>query len=302
MTARRSASHAAWVLGWVALLASAHAPPAAAGPILPRLLTWEESLRGTDEDELRWPVALATASADELVVAEAYEPRLMLFRKIGVSWQLERSIPLPGSPLALVWDGRRYVAALRGQGLVAFEPPQLLQRRIALPAGVVPGPLAAREDGSLFLYDLARERVLELDAGGEIVRETRLAQRATALAAAPSGGFWVASAAAGTVASYDAAGQPQATWTLPGEAPVPAWPVALCVEPAGDVAIVDRHGGRILFLDVGGKPVGIGSRRGWEPGLLRFPSAIARLGDGRLVVADQGNGRVQIFRRSDGTP
>ena len=84
---------------------------------------------------------------------------------------------------------------------------------------------------------------------------------------------------------------------MPGLGPAPAWPVGLIVEDNGEIVVADRHGGRILVLDTSGRWIGSGSRRGWEPGLLRFPSDIARLPDGRIVVADQGNGRIQLLRR-----
>jgi len=54
-----------------------------------------------------------------------------------------------------------------------------------------------------------------------------------------------------------------------------------------------------LVLESGGQLAGTGSRQGWEAGLLRHPSDIAMLVDGRVVVADQGNGRIQIFRPVD---
>jgi hypothetical protein len=63
--------------------------------------------------------------------------------------------------------------------------------------------------------------------------------------------------------------------------------------------VVDRHGGRILALDASGRLVGVGSGRGWNPGQLLLPTAIALFPDGRVVVADQGNSRVQIFRPVD---
>ncbi len=81
--------------------------------------------------------------------------------------------------------------------------------------------------------------------------------------------------------------------------PVPAWPTGLVAASGGDVVVVDRHGGRILALDASGRLVGVGSGRGWNPGQLLLPTAIALFPDGRVVVADQGNSRVQIFRPVD---
>lgn len=274
--------------------------PAVAQASLPRLLAPEDSLRGTEEQELRWPVATAAASADEFAVLDAFVPRVFLFRSVGASWELARVAPLPAAPLALAHDGRRYVASLRGeQALVALEGPQLLQRRIGLPRGVVPGPVAARNDGNLLVYDLAGGKVIELDPGGEPAGEVRVDGRVTALAAAPGGGFYAAIADQAVILRYGAGGALEATWKLPGDGPVPAWPAGLIAEPGGGLAVVDRHACRILLLDDSGRAVGTGARRGWEPGLLLYPLSVTRLPDGRLLVADEGNGRVQIFRRTE---
>jgi hypothetical protein len=54
----------------------------------------------------------------------------------------------------------------------------------------------------------------------------------------------------------------------------------------------------VLVLDAAGQVAGVGSRKGSEPGLLLFPAGIARLPGGLVVVADEGNGRAQLFRRS----
>jgi len=276
------------------------AGPAAAQTSLPRVLGLEDSLRGAEEQELRWPVATAAASADEFAVADAFVPRIFLFRSAGASWELAHVAALPAAPVALAHDGRRYVASLRGgQGLLALEGPQLLQRRIGLPRGVVPGPLAARSDGGLLIYDYAGGKVVELNAEGNPAGEVEVAGRVTALAAAPGGGFYAAVGDEAVILRYRPDGPRGTTWHLPGDGPVPAWPAGLAAEPGGGLAVVDRHVGRILVLDDGGRPVGSGARRGWEPGLLLYPSSITRLPDGRLLVADEGNGRAQLFRRME---
>ena len=149
-------------------------------------------------------------------------------------------------------------------------------------------------------YDYVGRRVIELGPEGLLKGTVEIDGRVTGLATSASGGFYVALGREATVLCYDAGRQLSSAWKIPGVGPVPAWPVALAVEPGGDVLIVDRHASRLLVMDVGGKPVGIGSRRGWERGLLLFPNAVARLGQDRILISDTGNGRVQIFQRSDG--
>lgn len=276
------------------------AKPATAQTGAPRVLTFMESIKGNEEVELRWPVALAAASAEEIAVVDAFGPRLLRFRRIGVSWQLDHSLELPGAPVDVIHDGERWVVSMRqGKGLVAFEGPEMLQRPLPLPRNVIPGPLTVFPNGDLLVYDYTGHRVLRLSAEGTLISEAPIVGTVAALAATAAGGFLAAVAAEGSVLSFDANGELSATWDLPASDQIPAWPVGLAVEPGGDIVVVDRHTGRLLVLDATGKVVGLGSRTGWEPGLLLYPAGLARLPNGQFLVADEGNGRAQVFRRID---
>lgn len=296
----RRLTHLILVVGGLAGLWALTDPAATAQTVLPRVLTFIEALKGSEEVELRWPVAVAAASTEEIAVADAFGPRLLRFRKVGVSWQLDSSVELPGTPSDLVYDGKRWVASLRqGKGLVALEGPDLRQQQLPLPDGVVPGPLAVLPNGDLLVFDYAGHRVLRLSDEGKVTSEAAIEGAVTALAATAAGGFMAAVAAEGAVLFFDANGELSATWVLPADGRIPAWPVGLAVEPGGDVVVVDRHAGRLLVLDAAGRVVGLGSRKGWEPGLLLYPAGLARLPNGHLLVADEGNGRAQVFRRID---
>lgn len=294
----------ALTLGIVPLVTQAQ--PRVAGA--ERIFVFEQDLPAVGDEDIRWPVAVAAAGDDELAVADAFGPRLLVLRRVGVEWRLERALELPAPPVALVRDGDRYVVALRGEGtLASFEGGDLLQRRIPLPAGVVPGALATRGTGGdtdrseLLVYDLAGGRVITIAPGGGAVRADGVTVdgRVTALAPAAGGGFYAALPEQGAVRRYDGQGSLDATWVLPAAGPVPPWPVALVAEPGGDLLVIDRHGHHLVVLAADGSLEGVGARRGWEPGLLLYPAGAARLADGRFAVADQGNGRVEIFRRID---
>jgi DNA-binding beta-propeller fold protein YncE len=286
--------------GAMAVLLAALAPSASAQTGPPRVLSFQDALKGTDEVSLQWPVAVAAASDDEVAVADASGPRLLRFRRVGASWQLDRTVPMGAPPAGLVWDGRRYVASLRqGGGLVAFEGGDLAQRTLPAPRGVVPGPVAVAPGGTLLLYDTEGRRVLRLSAEGTSTAEIPVEGDVTALAATAAGGFFAALGAEGSVRRFDASGKLDVAWSLPAFESVPAWPSGLAVEPGGNVLVVDRHVGRILVLDANGQVAGVGSRQGWEPGLLLFPAGIARLPGGTVLVADEGNGRAQLFRRAE---
>lgn len=263
---------------------------------LRQMMVYEQSWRGTKGQETRWPVAVAAASDAELAVADARGARLLVFHKTGVSWSLFKSIPLAGVPVSLARAGNRYLLSLRqGQGLVAVEGADLLLRKIALPKGVVPGPLAATK-GSIYLYDYAGGKILVLSGSGDkVVRWIDVGGDVDALAVGLGGDLFVARPAAAAISKLGSGGGLEATWPLPPSAAVPAWPSGIAVAPGGEVLVADRHTGRILVLDAAGRAVGQGSRGGFDPGLLRFPAGLALLPDGSVAVADEGNGRIQIF-------
>lgn len=289
---------------WLFALGLAGATASAAQPSLPRVMVWEEALRGTEDQELRWPIAVAARSETEFAVADAFGARLVVFGKVGVSWQLQQAVTLPGPPIALAWYGNRYIASLRqGEGLVAIDGSDFELEAIDLPPGVVPGALAAAPDQRyLLLHDLNGENVLRLDRDGSVGAEVAVASRVTALAATSAGGFYAAVGDESVVLRYSAQGLIEARFEVPGKGPVPSWPVAMALDSGGSLAVVDRHNSQLLLFDNEGRILGAGSRRGWEPGLLRFPRGLAQLPDGRLVVADEGNGRVQILRRINRGP
>jgi len=298
MNRRQRAPKGISVLVVVCVTAALALPVAAAG--LPRMLIWEEALNGNDDLRLRWPVAVATATEGEFAVADAFEPRVIVFKKTGLAWQVAGSTSLPGPPISMTHDGKRYVVAMRGDhGLIAIEGEQLLHRRVGLPRGVVPGPLAARPDGDLMVYDFAGRRILRLRRDGGVAGEIAIDGQVTALATTPGGAFYAAIGQDASILRFNANGELTARWEVPGVEPTPAWPSAITAIAGQGVAVVDRHGGRVVFLDDVGNAVGVGARPGREPGLLKYPAGIDRFPDGRLAIVDGGNGRVQIFRRNE---
>lgn len=265
---------------------------------LRQVMVFEQSWRGPKGQQTRWPLGVAVASGDELAVAEAHAPRLLVFHRTGVSWSLVKSVPLAGVPVGIARSGDRYLLSLRqGQGLVAAEGADLLLRKIPVPKGVVPGPLAAAANGGFYLYDYASGKVLAFSSDGKVERQIEVGTDVDAIAAGPGGDLFVARPVTAAVSKFGAGGRLQATWSLPPSGPVPAWPSGLAVTPGGELVVADRHNGRLLVLDAAGRAIGLGGREGFDPGLLRFPAGLALLPDGSVVVADEGNGRIQVFRQ-----
>jgi hypothetical protein len=146
---------------------------------------------------------------------------------------------------------------------------------------------------------MAGKQVLTLSGSGSVVNRVGVEGYIRALAAAPGGGFFAAVPHEERVDRYRADGKTREPWAIPGDSPLPSWPCSLSMDARGRLLVLDRRGGRIVRLDVTGRVDGVGSRRGWAEGLLLYPAAVTILADGRVAVADQGNGRVQIFHRQD---
>ena len=275
--------------------------PVAAQSGISRSLTWEELTAGAEGSRLRWPVAVAAASAEQLAVADGFESRVLLFSRNNGRWEVTRTIKLRGSPRGLAHDGIRYLVSMReGAGLIALEGDQFQVRNISLPEGSVPGALAGIPGGGFLVRDDAGERILVLDPKGRVREQFSVPGNIAALAGAPGGSFFAVLADEAKVRRHGPDGEELGSWDVPGQSPVPAWPVAVVVTSGGEMLVLDRHSHRIVALDASGRLTGIGSRKGWDPGLLLFPAGMTALPDGRVAVADQGNGRVQIFRRVEG--
>ncbi len=261
-----------------------------------RFLALDTVLQGEDLGDLRFPVGVAVASPERIGVVDTFGQRLVTFALKNGAWEVNRTASLPSSPRAVAHDGSRFAVSVSDGRLLAVEGDDLGVSHIVLPRGTLAGALATRSGGGLWVHDTAGAKVLALDGDGKVSGEFPVTGSIKALFAAPDGGFYTASPASAEIRRHGADGKILRTWSVPGRSPVPAWPSGLIAEPGGDVVVVDRHGGRILAFDAAGRLVGVGSGRGWEPGELLFPGAIAKFPDGKLIVVDQGNSRVQIFR------
>ncbi|UCF66211.1 MAG: hypothetical protein JSV80_10455 [Acidobacteriota bacterium] len=285
----------------IAALVSLLVAPAWAQGSAQTLLVWESAIYGLEELSLRWPVALAMRSEDEIVVVDAYDDKLVVFTNDTGGWIGRRKVALPASPASAAYAGGRYFVSLRGERhgeLISFDPDRWAQRPVPLPRGVVAGALAGGKDGTLAVHDQAGSEVLILDAKGSVRAKIPLAGPVHALTVAPGGALYAASPQLARVVRVGEDGAIEQEFDVPGMSPERAWPVSVAVDTGGELYVVDRHAGRVVVLDAAGALSGFGSREGWDEGLLRHPAALALTPGGRVVIADQGNGRVQVFLRA----
>jgi hypothetical protein len=265
-------------------------------------MTLDEVLTGSEDSKLRWPTAVAAASSDQIAVTDIRDSRIFFFKRIGVSWTLEQVTQLPASPVDLIWELDRYVISTRESSLLyTVGGPGASVGELEISAGVRPGALASQPPGGQLVYDQSSSMIVRIGRNGQTLESVAVDDFVTGLEARRVGGWLASIGAKGQIAVFEANGRESNRWTLPSDGPVPAWPAGIATDSDGRVYVADRHNGRILVLDSSGRWVGLGSRKGWDVGLLIRPAGLAKLPGDQLVVADQGNGRAQLFRLSFGS-
>jgi len=270
----------------------------------PPAFAWEESVPGEEEGKLTWPVAVSVAGPDEFAVADNFGNRLLLFRlqEGAAGWKMETSAALPAPATSMTFDGEKYVVSLRQKGgLLAVERPRLQFRKISTPTQMIPGPVATGPSGSLWVSDAATNNVVMMDSAGKVSQTIPVAGWVSAVTAGPGGGVYVATAQPAQISQYAANGDLVTSWSPLHSNSGLSWPTGLLVDAGGNALVLDRQAGKVLVFQTGGRLAGSFSRRGWESGLLLGPSGFSRFPDGRIAIADLGNGRIQIFRPVKGT-
>lgn len=280
----------------IALLLSV---PLTGQEVLPRVLSLAATLPTGDDLVLDSPVAVVAGPDLDFWVAEAVpNPQVRTFVKRPGGWEHDQVLALPAAPLDMAYDGQRLLISLRrAGGLIALAKGARGVQPLAVPKSVVPGRIAGSSNGRVLVQDMASNRIVEIDGVGKVVKEVAVPAGVTGLAVMPDGGFAIAVAAEGRIVRFDGNWSVEEEWEVPGFDGVPAWPTAIDIAPGGEMRVLDRHGGRILTLAANGRWTGVGSRQGREEGELLFPADLTVLSADLTAVADEGNGRVQVFRR-----
>lgn len=177
-------------------------------------------------------------------------------------------------------------------------------------------------DDKIFVLTRAPSEILTFDPGGRLVDRwgaDRLSARPHALTIAPDGSIWCADEGAHALRRFTQSGELVQTIGTPGSRSDTGYddtigplyeriatierpggpfnrPTSIAIAPAGDLFVADGYGNcRIHQFAPDGT-----LRRSWGepgsgPGQFRLPHAVVALGDGRLVVADRENERLQVF-------
>lgn len=188
--------------------------------------------------------------------------------------------------------GRRFLRWLAGIDDDSTRPRTLIRPQSGL----------VDERGRVLVTDVGRQAVFVFDGQSGLQIWDRADARAQfvsplGIAAGPAGQFYVADAELQRVVRLDGEGNPLGAFG----GSVLKRPTGLARDPAtGRVYVADTAAHDIKVFDDAGALVATLGRQGTEPGHFNGPTHLA-FADGRLVVSDTLNARVQVIA-PDGTP
>ncbi|MEW6218300.1 MAG: NHL repeat-containing protein [Thermodesulfobacteriota bacterium] len=264
---------------------------------------WDKALTGDDAGvHLLRPASLFWDAAEErYYVVDTMNSRLASYDREGVflkqlraGGQLGLPVSMGRDPRGGIWVVDRKLNALQYVDLKA-QKVEAKTVKYKDGATVFLDRLFVDPAGTIYVLDRSRGGVLRLGPDLSVTTELRGEEKAAFVDfKVRSDGVWALDQRNRALVVFGADGSVSRKIGLKGDL---EFPVSFDVDEHGLIYVLDRHAGAIRVFDRGGEFrygfLEVGSARGQ----LYFPSQLLFDGLGRLCVANEGNGRVDIYRR-----
>jgi sugar lactone lactonase YvrE len=259
------------------------------------------------------PAALAVDANDNVFVVDRAANRVQIFDALGVlqtSWGAAGSGPgrfNAPSGIAIDAAGAVYIADRdndRIQKLTAGGVPVDAWGSTGSAPGEFDGPVGLATDaaGRIYVADSRNHRVQRfssrgavLDTWGDVGTGLGALSLPLDVAVASDGTIYVADSGNSRIAVFAADGGYIAGWPTPEH----STPAALALLPDGHIAVADAANDRVIIFNQSGVVVDEWAGLASSEAALELPLGIAADTEGRVLVADFGNARVQIYTDGD---
>jgi DNA-binding beta-propeller fold protein YncE len=242
-----------------------------------------------------------------IVAAGGYGPKLGEFNGIGgVAIDPARGrlvVGDPGNRRLVTFDVPKnperpelFGNSIRVVGAVAFEGVATPAPEGYDPKAAVPGPMARRADGRLYILDRANAAILVCDADLRFLSRLPVSPTLREFTVAADGSVYATDPAHLLVRIYGADGRERTAWNArtgkPGESLRDPWGIAL--DDQGFVYVADSLEDAVFKFDRDGRFVKRWGTPGPYADRLTAPRSLTFYAPDRLIVEDYGNHRAQL--------
>jgi sugar lactone lactonase YvrE len=255
---------------------------------------------------LKNPEGVACGENSALIVADTGNGRLLRYtyqdKKVNGGSEIvvpELTYPIrvqkssKGDLYALDGKKRRIARISSGGEFKGYLDP----KGVPGPASVVPRSLIIDENDTVYVLDVFSGRVLLLDPDGNYQKQINFPKKygfISDLAVDSRGNIFLIDSVGARVFSAPK-GSNSFTPLSESLKEVIKFPTGISVDRAGIIYLVDQNGGGIAVLGQDGSFLSFQSNKGWNEGLLNYPSQMCVSEEGSVFIADRDNSRVQIF-------
>jgi sugar lactone lactonase YvrE len=254
---------------------------------------------------LKQPEGVASGEKSVLVIGDTVNDRLVryTFQEKNLAGGGQIKIPQLSNPIRVQINSKGEIFALDGKRrrVVRLNPDGSFKSYVdpdglPSPAAFVPRSFKIDRNDNIYLLDIFTGRVLILNPEGKYQKQIQFPKEYgffSDLSVDSKGNLLLIDCVKAMVfsASKDANSFSPLTKSLREYLDFPT----SITDSRGTIYIVDQDGGGIVILGADGTYVGRQLGRGWNEGLLYFPSQISINEKGEVFIADRGNSRVQIF-------
>ena len=290
------------VLFIVALMAPLSSPAAEIKSFKHILSVYSDDKEGM----LKLPEGIACNDKSDLVVADTGNGRLLKYKfqdgKLtggteikapGMPYPVRLQLDSKGGVLALDEKLRRIVRLNPDGTFAGYVEPQGLPA----PATFLPRSFKLDSSDSIYVIDIAGDRVLQLDSAGKYLKQIPFPKKNgffSDLTVSATGDIFLLDSinSAVYIAAKGGAGFTPLTKNLQDYT---SFPTYITTDNRGVLYLVDQNGDAIVTIGAEGSFLARRLVMGWKDGQVNYPSQVC-LSDGRTIfITDRNNNKVQIF-------